>query len=71
MDPQCIYALYGLGLVYDDLGEPRQAEAFMRQALQYEPRFQPLYEALIKFYEKQGRMQEAEQVRDVMLRVFR
>ncbi len=70
-DPHCVYALYGLGLVYDDLHQPQEAEAFLRRALHDDPRFSPLYEDLIKFYERQGRIPEADQIRDLMRRVLR
>ncbi len=71
MDEGCIYALYGLGLVVDDMGNSKKAEQFMLKALSYRPNFPPLYEFLIDFYQKQGRKSEALKVKSLLEEVHK
>ena len=71
MDSGCIYALYGLGLVYDDQGDFARAEKLMLEAVSYTPTFSPPYEYLITYYSKQGKNEEAGKIRELMTQVLK
>ena len=59
---KCVDAFYGLGNLYMDIGNDKMAEGAFHTIIAIDPNVQAAYIQLIKIYEKQGKVNEAEKL---------